>query len=100
MRSIPAAAPSIPEYHLMPLDTISGFEVRPGLYEMNGATALSANAINFTVHSRNAVSCELLLFRHKETEPFAVLPFPERSRMQKILNMLIGWTDLMTRKQA
>ena len=89
MRSIPAAAPSIPEYHLMPLDTISGFEVRPGLYEMNGATALSANAINFTVHSRNAVSCELLLFRHRETEPFAVLPFPERYRIGDVYSMIV-----------
>ncbi len=89
MRSIPSAAPSIPEYHLMPLDTISGFEVRPGLYEMNGATALSANAINFTVHSRNAVSCELLLFRHKETEPFAVLPFPERYRIGDVYSMIV-----------
>ena len=56
MRSIPAAAPSIPEYHLMPLDTISGFEVRPGLYEMNGATALSL--ISLYIHAmRFPVNC-------------------------------------------
>lgn len=88
MKSMPTA-PALPEYHLMPLDKIGGFEVRPGLYEMNGATALSANAINFTVHSRNATACELLLFRYDQTEPFAVIPFPERYRIGDVYSMIV-----------
>ncbi len=90
MISLPSA-PTIPaqEYHLMPLDKISGFEVRPGLYEMNGATALSANAVNFTVHSRNATSCELLLFHREEDEPFAVLPFPDNYRIGDVYSMIV-----------
>ena len=50
---------------LQPLDTVSGFGVRPGFYEMNGATKLSCG-VNFTIHSQNATSCELLLFHRGE----------------------------------
>ena len=35
--------------HLVPLDLIAGFEVRPGFYEINGATAIPGG-VNFTVH--------------------------------------------------
>ena len=36
--------------HLVPMDYISGFEVRPGFYEINGATAIPGG-VNFTVYS-------------------------------------------------
>ena len=32
--------------HLVPLDRIAGFDVRPGLYEINGATAIPGG-VNF-----------------------------------------------------
>ena len=50
--------------HLVPLDRIAGFDVRPGLYEINGATAIPCG-VNFTVYSRGATSVELLLFHRK-----------------------------------
>lgn len=28
------------KFHMPPLDKISGFDVRPGFYDMNGATAI------------------------------------------------------------
>ncbi len=33
--------------HLVPMDYICGFEVRPGFYEINGATAIPGG-VNFT----------------------------------------------------
>ena len=36
--------------HLVPLDRISGFDVRPGFYDSNGATAIPGG-VNFTVYS-------------------------------------------------
>ena len=33
--------------HLIPMDTIDGFDVRPGFYEINGATAIPGG-VNFT----------------------------------------------------
>lgn len=55
---------------LQPLDEISGYKVRPGFYDRNGA-AQAANGVSFTIHSMGATGCTLLLFRPKEQEPFA-----------------------------
>jgi len=74
--------------HMVPMDTIAGFEVRPGLYELNGAMAIPVG-VNFTVHSLGATSCELLLFHRMEDEPFAVLPFPEHYRVGNVYSMIV-----------
>ena len=66
----------ISKIHMEPMDVINGYEVRPGMYEVNGATAIPCG-VNFTVYSYGATSCELLLFQRMEKEPFAVLKFPE-----------------------
>ena len=39
--------------HLVPMDHVDGFDIRPGLYEINGATAIPGG-VNFTVHSKGA----------------------------------------------
>lgn len=79
---------AIEEKHMIPLDMINGFYVRPGLYEMNGATAL-ANGVNFTVHSQNAVSCALMLYHRGDEKPYAVLPFPEHYRIGHVYSMIV-----------
>ena len=78
---------------LQPLDTVSGFGVRPGFYEMNGATKLSCG-VNFTIHSQNATSCELLLFHRGEKEPYAVLPFPAHYRIGRVYSMIVFGLDI------
>ena len=67
--------------HLVPMDHIDGFDVRPGFYEINGATAIPGG-VNFTVYSHGAASIELLLFRREEETPYAVLPFPVFARTE------------------
>ena len=74
--------------HLIPLDHIAGFDVRPGFYEINGATAIPGG-VNFTVHSHGAVSIELLLFHREENEPYAVLPFPQHYRIGNVYSMIV-----------
>ncbi len=74
--------------HLVPLDQIAGFDVRPGFYEVNGATAIPGG-VNFTVHSHGATSIELLLFHRTEDEPFAVLPFPQHYRIGNVYSMIV-----------
>ena len=54
--------------HLVPMDRIAGFDVRPGFYETNGATAIPGG-VNFTVYSHGATSIELLLFHRMEEKP-------------------------------
>lgn len=65
---------------LEPTDEVAGFRVRAGFYLINGATALK-NGVNFTIHSYNATSCELLLFKRREKEPYAVIRFPDSYRI-------------------
>ncbi len=87
--SIPAQQVEVPRaINLIPLDRINGFDVRPGLYESNGATALSG-AVNFTVCSQGATSIELLLFKRRAAEPYAVLPFPEHYRIGNVYSMIV-----------
>ncbi len=74
--------------HLVPLDIVGGFEVRPGFYEINGATAIPGG-VNFTVYSHGATSIELLLFHRTEQKPFAVLPFPEHYRIGNVYSMIV-----------
>lgn len=74
--------------HMVPMDEIAGFKVRPGMYELNGAMAIPGG-VNFTVHSYGATSCELLLFHRMEEEPYAVLPFPEHYRIGKVYSMIV-----------
>lgn len=79
---------SMGSIHMVPMDEIAGFRVRPGMYELNGAMAIPGG-VNFTVHSCGATSCELLLFHRMEEEPYAVLPFPEHYRIGKVYSMIV-----------
>ncbi len=74
--------------HMVPVEVVSGFEVRPGMYEVNGATAIPCG-VNFTVYSYGATSCELLLYKRKEDEPYAVIPFPENYKIGKVYSMIV-----------
>jgi len=74
--------------HLIPFDNIEGFDVRPGFYEINGATAIPGG-VNFTIHSNQATSCELLLFHRTEEKPYAILKFPEHYRIGNVYSMIV-----------
>lgn len=74
--------------HLLPLDTVEGYKVRPGFYEINGATAIPGG-ISFTVHSHHAVSCELLLYHPEECSPYAVLKYPDNYKIGHVFSMIV-----------
>ena len=74
--------------NLKPLDKINGYDVRPGFYEVNGASALPGG-VNFTLASHGATSCELLLFHRKSSEPFTSIPFPEHYRIGNVFSMIV-----------
>lgn len=88
-----AQAPLNRSVHLVPLDRIAGFDVRPGFYDSNGATAIPGG-VNFTVHSHGASSIELLLFHREQDEPFAVLPFPPHYRIGNVYSMIVFKLDI------
>lgn len=74
--------------HLIPLDNLGGFKVRPGLYEINGATAIPCG-VNFTVHTHHGTSCELLLFHRTASEPYAVIRIPEHYRIGNVFSIIV-----------
>ena len=40
--------PNVKKFHMVPIDNINGYDVRPGMYEINGATAIPGG-VNFTI---------------------------------------------------
>lgn len=74
--------------HMVPLDEISGYKVRPGFFSFSGATAIPGG-VNFTVFSIHAVSCELLLFHRMGNEPYAALRFPDSYRVGNVYSMIV-----------
>ena len=75
-------------YESSPMAEIAGFPIRPGIYDLNGATPLQ-NGVNFTIHTCGGTSCELLLFHRAQEEPFAVLPFPEAYKIGNVYSMIV-----------
>ena len=73
---------------VVPMGEIAGYQVRPGLFDSNGATA-SEVGVNFTVHTQNGHSCELLLFHKGEEEPYAILPFPDEYKVGDVYSMIV-----------
>lgn len=71
-----------------PMGEIAGFPVRPGMFDVNGAMALQCG-VNFTIHTHYGKHCELLLFHENETEPYAVLPFPEEYKIGDVYSMIV-----------
>ena len=75
------------------LHVVSGYTVRPGFPSVNGACPLG-KGVNFTITTHRGTSCELLFFRHREEEPFAVLPFPETYRFGDTYSMFVYDLDI------
>lgn len=73
---------------LKPIDTVNGFQIRPGFFREFGAVAIPGG-VNFTIHTHGATSCELLLFHRKAEEPYAVIPFPESYRIGFCYSMIV-----------
>ncbi len=88
-----AAISNLSEIHMEPYDVIEGFGVRPGMYELNGATAIPTG-VNFTISSNQAYSCELLLFKRESNKPYAVIPFPESYRIGNVWSMIVFDIDI------
>lgn len=73
---------------LLPMMKVNGYYIRPGMFDVNGATELPGG-INFTIHTRQGTKCELLLFKIGAEEPYAVIPFPESYRIGDVYSMIV-----------
>jgi glycogen operon protein len=75
-----------------PTRVISGLNVRAGRVNPFGAT-LVPGGVNFSIFSRNATSCTLVLFQKGAAEPFAELRFPEEFRTGDVYAMTVFGLD-------
>ena len=72
-----------------PTHELCGIKYRCGHVQPFGATLMSDGTINFSVFSKEASSCELLLYHRGEKEPFLVIPFPEDFRIGNVFSMMV-----------
>jgi glycogen operon protein len=75
-----------------PTRVIAGLNVRAGRVYPFGAT-LVPGGVNFSIFSRHATSCTLVLFEKGAAEPFAELPFPEEFRTGDVYAMTVFGLD-------
>jgi isoamylase len=71
-----------------PTHSFGNFHLRPGKPLPFGATIVPGG-VNFSVFSRFATACELVLFRRHATEPFASIPFPDSFRIGNVFAMVV-----------
>jgi len=69
------------------------FNLLPGKPVPYGATVIPNHGVNFSVYSLNATSCELVLYRKSEKEPFAIIPFPNEYKVGNVFNMIVQNLD-------
>jgi isoamylase len=65
------------------------YQLRPGKPLPFGATISPGGGVNFSVYSRHATYCELVLFWKREPEPFATIPFPDEFRIGNVFTMVV-----------
>ncbi len=64
------------------------YKLRIGRPYPFGAT-LVPEGVNFSIYSRHATSCTLVLFHKHQPEPIAEIPFPEEFRIGHVFNMVV-----------
>jgi isoamylase len=64
------------------------FRMRVGKPLPFGASIVPGG-INFSIYSRYATSCSLVLFNKHEPEPFGVIPFKEEFRIGSVYSMIV-----------
>ena len=78
-----------------PTRTYGNYALRPGKPLPFGATMVPGG-VNFSVFSRYATSCELVLFEKGAAAPKAEIPFPEEFRIGNVFTMVVFNLDIET----
>ena len=73
---------------IFPTHEYQGLKLRPGRPYPFGATVFG-NAVNFSVYSRYATDCTLVLFHNREEEPFIEIPFFKEFRLGNVFSMMV-----------
>ena len=78
-----------------PTKKIGNLEYGIGRVFPFGAT-LTDGGVNFSVYSKEATSCTLVLYHHGQNEPFVEIPFPEEFRIGNVYSMMVFGLQIET----
>jgi glycogen operon protein len=76
------------QVNLYPTHRHGDYNLSYGHFFPYGATVTS-KAVSFSIHSREAYSCTLVLFHKGALEPFAEIPFPPEFRIGDVFSMAV-----------
>ena len=69
-----------------------GIKYRIGKVLPYGASIVP-NGVNFSIFSKYATSCDLVLYKKREKNPYAVIPFPKEFRIGDVFSMIVFDVD-------
>ena len=72
-----------------PTHEIDGYKYRCGRVRPFGASLIGDRTVNFSIFSKHAASCELLLYHRDGKKPFVVIPFPDEFRIGNVFSMIV-----------
>ena len=78
-----------------PTKRIGDLEYGPGHVLPLGAT-LMFDGVNFSVFSKEATSCTLVLYHHGQKVPFQEIPFPDSFRIGHVYSMMVYGLNIET----
>ncbi len=78
-----------------PTHKLGNLSYRAGQVLPFGAT-LMEDGVNFSVYSKHAEGCTLVLYQHGQAEPFAEIPFPKSFRIGNVFSMLVFGLNIDT----
>lgn len=65
-----------------------GIKYRIGKVLPYGASIVP-NGVNFSIFSKYAISCDLVLYKKREKKPYAIIPFPKEFRIGDVFSMIV-----------
>ena len=71
-----------------PTNRIGKLSYRVGRVFPFGATIID-EGVNFSIFSKRASGCTLVLFHHGQKKPFVEIPFPEEFRIGHVYTMMV-----------
>ncbi|MBZ0296880.1 MAG: glycogen debranching protein GlgX [Anaerolineae bacterium] len=80
------------EYQTASSEQTNTYSIRPGNPMPFGATVVP-DGVNFSIYSRSATACTLVLFQQDEPHPFLEIPLPEHYRIGDVFAITVLGLD-------
>ncbi len=79
-----------------PTNKIKGLSYRVGRVLPFGATFEADGGVNFSIYSKEAKACTLVLYKHGQLKPWIEIPFPESFRIGNVYTMRVYGLNIET----